>query len=219
MSGDDYMRARQEWEDRFLGQRKTVRLLVALSAASLAIGGLGLCYGAWASINSRFVPYVVAVDKIGRTVVAPSPETVDNWPPAVIRRELANFVRNLRTITPDLAVLRRQAGEAAAHLHRNSAAFQKISDYFRSAGHMPVEEAKTETVSVDVGSVNHIGGSSWRVEWTETAYGRQDGKLIGKHDYVATMIVHMAPVHSASELESNPLGLFVDDIDIQEVHV
>ena len=216
---DEYLRARKEWDDRFLGQQKTVRLLIALSAGSLLIGAMGLGFGTWASVNSRFVPYVVAVDKIGHTVVAPSPHTVHGWPPAVIRRELANFVVNLRTITPDLAVLRRQANEAAAHLHRDAPAFRKIASYFHTAGHSPTEEAKTKTISVDVSSVNHIGGSSWRVEWTETTYGRQDGKLLGRHNYVATMIINLSPVHSAAELQNNPLGLFIHDIDIEEVHV
>ncbi|TMV38346.1 hypothetical protein FGG78_42985, partial [Thioclava sp. BHET1] len=99
---DDYIAARKEWDDRFLGQRRMNTLYACITGASLAIGLAGMAFGIYASVNSRFIPYVVAVDKLGHATVAPSPKRVADWPPAVIRRELADFISNIRTITPDM---------------------------------------------------------------------------------------------------------------------
>jgi type IV secretory pathway TrbF-like protein len=41
----EYLEARLEWDDRFAGQRKSVRVLTGITIVSLAIGLLGLGYG------------------------------------------------------------------------------------------------------------------------------------------------------------------------------
>jgi type IV secretion system protein TrbF len=214
---DEYLAARAEWDDRFAGQRKTVRVLTGITGAALFIGAAGAIFGMYATLNSRFIPYVVAVDSLGRAVSAPAPAKVGDWPSAVVKRELADFIDKIRTITPDIAVLRQNHDQAAAYLDRSEAAFQKLQTYFSQPANEPVARAATVTVAVDVTSVNYVGGSTWRVEWTETTFGRKDGKEISRKLYVATLIIAVRPVRTEELLRQNPLGLFITDLDIQEV--
>ncbi len=72
MEGSVYLKARQEWDERYadlvLGKRNW-----QLAAAGLMVITLVLAFGmVWLSTRSRFVPYVVEVDKLGYALAAPS---------------------------------------------------------------------------------------------------------------------------------------------------
>lgn len=216
MSTDEYLLAREEWDDRFAGQRRAVRFMAALTVFSVVGGFFGLGYGMWATLNSRFVPYVVSIDDLGKAQLAPSPQVVSDWPAHVVKRELETWLERLRTVTPDVAVLRTNHSTAAAYMETGSPAFQKLEAIFNQPGMNPVERAKISTVSADVRSVNAIGGSSWRLEWVETSFNRSDGKPSGRKRFVATVLVEFRAVDDLERLKTNPLGLFIQDIDIQE---
>jgi type IV secretion system protein VirB5 len=214
---DAYLAARKEWDDRFAGQRRTVRFLATVSLLSLAIGVTGGIYGMWATVNARFVPYLVVIDDIGRAALAPSPQVISDWPEHVIKRELETFIERIRTITPDRSLLGENHQKAMAYLDSGEAAFRKLTTYFREPRNDPLERAKTVTVSSDVTTVNYLGGQSWRVEWTERSYERASGKELDTRRYVATLVVAWRQVRDLALLQVNPLGLFITDLDIQEL--
>ena len=184
---------------------------------SLVIGVSGGLYGMWATINARFVPYIVVIDDLGRAALAPSPEAISDWPEHVVKRELETFVERIRTITPDRTLLAENHQKAMAYLDSREAAFRKLTTYFREPRNDPLERAKTVTVSSDVTTVNFLGGQSWRVEWTERAYERATGKELESRRYVATLVVAWRQVRDLALLQVNPLGLFITDLDIQEL--
>ncbi|MBD1205415.1 MAG: type IV secretion system protein [Rhodobacteraceae bacterium] len=216
MGSDDYALARAEWDDRFAGQRRALRFMAALTILSVAGGLAGAGYGMWATINARYVPYIVAVDDIGKAALAPSPTVVTDWPVPVVKRELETWLERLRTVTPDIAVLRSNHAAAAAYMEVGTPAFTKLETAFNQPGMNPLERAKTMTVSADVRSINAVGGSSWRLEWVETSFNRTDGKQISRKRFVATVLVEFRVINDLERLETNPLGLFIRDIDIQE---
>ncbi|MBD1204738.1 MAG: hypothetical protein H9533_11445 [Rhodobacteraceae bacterium] len=216
MSGDDYLMAREEWDDRFAGQRRALRFMAALTVVSVVGGMIGAGYGMYAMLNSRYVPYIVAVDDLGKAQLAPSPEVVSDWPAPVVKRELETWLERLRTVTPDIAVLRSNHQAASAYMDVGTPAFTKLETAFNQPGMSPLERAKTMTVSADVRSINAVGGSSWRLEWVETSFSRTDGKQIARKRFVATVLVEFRAVNDLEKLETNPLGLFIRDIDIQE---
>ena len=72
MEGSVYLKARQEWEERYadlvLGKRNW-----HITAAGMMAITLVLAFGmVWVSTRSKFVPYVVEVDKLGYAIRAPS---------------------------------------------------------------------------------------------------------------------------------------------------
>ncbi len=72
MEGNVYLKARQEWDERYadlvLGKRNW-----QITAAGMMAIALVLAFGmVWVSSRSKFVPYVVEVDKLGYAIGAPS---------------------------------------------------------------------------------------------------------------------------------------------------
>jgi type IV secretory pathway TrbF-like protein len=72
MEGNVYLKARQEWDERYadlvVGKRNW-----QITAAVMMAVTLVLAFGmVWVSTRSKFAPYVVEVDKLGYAIGAPS---------------------------------------------------------------------------------------------------------------------------------------------------
>ena len=104
MESTVYLKARQEWDERYadlvLGKRNWQITAAAMMAITLV-----LVFGmVWVSTRSKFVPYVVEVDKLGYAIGAPSALTENtsristDW---MVRYELAAFIRNAREVITD----------------------------------------------------------------------------------------------------------------------
>ncbi len=72
MEGSVYLKARQEWDERYadlvLGKRNWQIAAAGMMAIALVLA-LGMV---WLSTRSKFVPYVVEVDKLGYALAAPA---------------------------------------------------------------------------------------------------------------------------------------------------
>jgi len=213
----EYLAARQEWDDRFAGQRKTVRVLTGITFAALVLAGLGMGYGIYTGARTQYIPHLVMVDELGRVDVAPPPARVQNWPPIVIRRELELFFERLRTVSPDPNVIGENHRAFEKYLPAGSAAATKLRAFFQEPQNNPIERARTETVAMDVISVIFVAGSTWRVEWRETTFSATSGKQTGTKRFVATAQIEFRTPTSGTLLRVNPLGLFIRDLDIQEI--
>ena len=215
----EYLAARQEWDDRFAGQRKTVRVLTGITFAALVLAGLGMSYGIYTGARTQYIPHLVMVDALGRVDVAPPPERVKNWPPRVIRRELELFFERLRTVSPDPNVIGENHRAFEKFLPAGSPAATKLRDFFQKPQNNPIDRARTETVAMEVISVNFVTGSTWRVEWRETTFSATSGKQTGTKRFVATAQIEFRTPTSAALLRVNPLGLFIRELDIQEIRI
>lgn len=213
----EYLAAREEWDDRFASQRKTVGFLGITTIISLGIGGLGLGYGIWTTARTQYIPYVVQVDNLGRAEIAAEPQLVGQWPDIVVKRELGLFFNRLRTISPDLSVVVKNHEAFEKFLPAGSPAEQKIRSYFSRAENDPRKRAARETVAVEIVGVNLVSGSSWQIEWTETAFARQSGRKQGVKRFAAIAQIEFRTPKSRELLKENPLGMFLLDLDTQEV--
>ena len=213
----EYLAAREEWDDRFAGQRKTVRVLTGITFAALGLALLGMGYGIYTGARTQYIPHLVMVDELGRAATAPPPERVTDWPEKLIRRELDLFIERLRGVTPDRAVIRDNHSAVDHYLADGSAAATKLRDYFREPENNPITRAETETVAVEVISVNYVTGETWRIEWRETLFDRPSGRERETRRFVATILLTFRTPTTDALLRANPLGLFVTDLDIQEV--
>lgn len=213
----EYLEARIEWNDRFAGQRKSVRVLTGITIISLWIGALGLGYGIWTGARTQYIPYIVQVDQLGRTEVAADPVRLGNWPAPVIKRELELFVERYRTVSPDLSIISQNHNAFEKFLTSGSPADAKIRAHFNRPENDPMKRAAVETISVEIKSVHLVSGSSWQIEWVETAYARQSGRLREAKRFVAITQIEFRTPKSREILKDNPLGLFLVDLDVQEV--
>jgi type IV secretory pathway TrbF-like protein len=202
-----YQRAGQVWDERIGSARVQAR-----SWRLLAFGCLGVCAGLsggllWESLQSRVVPYVVEVDRLGEArAVAPAERA---WTPtdAQIAWHLARFVTNVRSVSLDPVLMRENWLSAYDYVTERGA--RTLGEYARAAN--PFADVGHRTVSVQVTSVVRASERSFQVKWTETVYER--GSAAGTARWTAILTVILKAPKSADTLRKNPLGLYVDAID------
>ena len=202
-----YQRAGQLWDERIGSARVQAR-----NWRLMAFGGLLLSTGlsaglVWQSMQSRVVPYVVEVDRLGEArAVAPVAEDYRPTDPQ-IAWHLGRFIASVRSVSLDPVLMRQNWLGAYDFVTARGALF--LNEYARSA--QPFANVGDRTVSVQVTSVVRASDSSFQVKWTETAYER--GSLAGTSRWTAILSVRVRQPKSADELRKNPLGLKVDGID------
>src|SRR6516225_10521815 len=107
MVASPYIEARREWDERYadlvLGRRNW-----QIAAGGLLFATLILSAGiVWLSTQSRYIPYVVEVDKLGYALTVPQPLTpasAADAAPRMERYEVAAFIRDARSVTSDSQV-------------------------------------------------------------------------------------------------------------------
>jgi type IV secretion system protein VirB5 len=202
-----YQRAGQVWDERIGSARVQAR-----NWRLMALGGLGLSAALaggllWQSLQSRVVPYVVEVDRLGEPrAVAPAAEDYRPTDPQ-IAWHLGRFVSQVRSVSLDPVLMRQDWLAAYDMVTTRGAKF--LGEYARAAD--PFAGVGQRTVSVQVTSVVRASDRSFQVKWTETAYER--GSLAGTTRWTAILGVALRPPASAEALRKNPLGLYVDAID------
>lgn len=202
-----YQRAGQLWDERIGSARVQARnwRLMAFGALFLAIGLSSAL--AWQSMQSRVIPYVVEVDRLGEArSVAPAVADY-RASDAQIAWHLGTFIKNVRSRSLDPVLMREHWLSAYDFATPRAALF--LGEYARSAN--PFAEVGRRTVSVQVTSVVRASERSFQVKWTEQAYER--GSLAGTSRWTAMLTVKVQPPRSADVLRKNPLGLYVDAID------
>jgi len=202
-----YQRAGQVWDERIGSARVQAR-----NWRLMAFGGLLLSTALsggllWQSMQSRVVPYVVEVDRLGEAR-AVAPVEADYLPTdPQIAWHLGRFISNVRGVSLDPVLMRENWLAAYDFVTDRGGLF--LGEYARSAD--PFGQVGERTVSVQVTSVVRASDRSFQVKWTETAYER--GSLVGTSRWTAILSVVVRPPSSAEALRKNPLGLYVDAID------
>lgn len=202
-----YQRAGQLWDERIGSARVQARNWRWAAFGSLALAA-GLSGGLlWQSLQSRVVPYVVEVDRLGEArAVAPADATYHPTDPQ-IAWFLSHFISAVRSVSLDPVLMRANWLSAYDFTTKRGAVF--LGDYARTAD--PFGQIGERTVSVQVTSVVRASETSFQVKWIETAYAR--GKQTGVTHWTAILTYQQKTPSSAEILRRNPLGLYVDAID------
>ena len=201
-----YQKAAQAWDERIGSARVQARNWRLMAFGSLALS-MGLAVGmAWQSMQSRVVPYVVEVDRLGEVrAVAPAIETYQPTD-AQIAWHLGRFIAGVRGVSVDPVLVRRNWLDAYDFATDRAAVF--LNDYARTND--PFAAIGTRSVSVQVTSVVRASDSSFQVKWTEQVYER--GSLARTERWTAILTTVIQTPRSAEVLRKNPLGLYVNAI-------
>jgi type IV secretion system protein VirB5 len=162
----------------------------------------------WLGNSSKLVPYVVEVDKLGQAMAFGPAVELSRLDQRLYRFQLGLLVSGLRTIHPDRVSQRRSLQSAYAYLAEPAATY--VANYFRD--HNPF--TATGAVTVQVTSVLRLGqdDSSWQVQWYEDHYAT-DGRKTARGYFQATLQVQLRPPKASEIPLTNPLGLYVTQID------
>jgi len=202
-----YQRAGQLWDERIGSARVQAKnwRLMSFGSLGLAIamaGGL-----IWQSMQSRVTPYVIEVDKLGE-VQAVGPASQSYHPTdAEFAWYLARFITDVRSLSSDPVVVRKNWLEAYDYATDHGAVFlnqfAQANDPFKSVGE--------RTVSVQVTSVVRASDSSFQVKWVEQIY--EHDALAKTERWTAIVSVITQQPNTAEVLRKNPLGLYVNGLN------
>ena len=201
-----YQRAAQLWDERIGSARIQAKnwRLMAFGCLTLSVG---LAAGiVWQSARSRVTPYVVEVDRLGEVqAVAPA---ITSYQPsdAQIAWYLARVVTDVRALSTDPVLVRRNWLEAYEFATDRAALF--LNDFARTND--PFKAIGDRSASVEVSSVVRATDTSFQVKWTEQVY--RQGSLASTEHWTAILSTTVEPPRTADVLRKNPLGLYVTGI-------
>lgn len=202
-----YQRAGQLWDERIGSARVQARNWRYIAFGGLALSSAMSVALIWQSLQSRVTPYVVEVDRLGEARAVTAAEAGYAPTDPQIAWHLAAFIRNVRTVSLDPVLMRRDWLGAYDFVTQRGAQF--LGSYARSAA--PFDRIGERTVSVQVTSVVRASDQSFQVKWIETAFDR--GAQDGITRWTAILSVKSRPPRSADTLRRNPLGIYIDAID------
>lgn len=210
-----YLNARRSWNSH-VGSLIASRTLwqavalISLLVAFAAVGGV-----VYIGSQSKFVPYVVEVNKLGEAMaVAPAPQA-DKVDQRIVRASVAEFIVNARTVTPDIAMQRRAIFKVYALMNSGSPSTRKMTAFLNGSPETnPFKRAEKQTVNVEIISAIPQTTSTWQVDWVETQRTRK-GDIMGKpYRMRALMNVDsnaMPPEASDDQIRLNPMGIYISD--------
>lgn len=202
-----YQRAGQLWDDRIGSARVQARnwRLASFGSMSLALMlGAGMI---WLASQSRVTPYVVQVDKFG-AVQAIGPAAQSYTPTdAEIAWYLARFITDVRSLSLDPVVVRRNWLEAYDYATDHGAIF--LNQYAQAND--PFKAVGERTVSVQISSVVRVSDGSFQVKWIEQTF-EHDALARTEHWTAILSVVTKQPA-TAEILKKNPLGLYVNGVN------
>jgi type IV secretion system protein TrbF len=219
MAANPYVEARREWDERYadlvLGKRNW-----QIAAAGLLVVSLILASGmVWLATRSRYIPYVVEVDKLGYALTVPQALTPTSAPDVTARMEryeVAAFIRHARSVSSDTQVEQEMLDSLLDHAR--GAADRFLDEYYHSDdfSHNPFKIAQKRTVSVQIDSILKLSARSYQVRWTETERDL-NGAMSGTPTYwEAVLQTEIVPPNSQDTILSNPLGFYVTQISWTE---
>jgi type IV secretion system protein TrbF len=216
-----YLDARRAWNsavDRAFSQLHLFQI-VAVAGFLVALAAIGAM--AYIGSKSKFIPYVVEVDKLGEALAVKPAEVAARADERIIRASLASFIASARLVTPDMDLERKAVLTVYAFLQTKDPATAKINAWYQgSKDSDPFERAKKVEVSTNIASVEPVSQSSWQIDWTETTRDR-DGALVGRPAHMrAVLEIYVEPLGSTareSDITRNPLGIYVRDVNWEEI--
>ncbi len=191
----DLARGKRNWQLSSFG------LLVVLVVETLGYVRL--------SLTARVTPYVVEVDKLGSARAFGPVEPLRRTDARLVVSQIAEFVRDVRTVVPSDVGEREVMSRAYAFVDRGGAAF--LNAYFTDPRNNPRVLARAMTRTAEVTAVLPSGSAGWRVQWVETEYPIDGGAPVAQ-PWEAYLSIRMSPPETTEAIERNPLGVYVTSI-------
>lgn len=203
-----YVAARREWDERYgdiITRAKNWRFIAILSTIATLVAAAGTVV---LSVRSKVVPFVVAIDSLGRTVSAGPAEETTTVDERLKKAALFTWIEELRLVTTDPVAQRRAIDRVYAHLAMGSEAQGFVTAFYRSDP--PQKRAQTQTVSIEVKSVLPNSDRTYEIEWIETTHDLKGGVQSTDH-WKGSFTIALNPPSDERLMRINPLGIYVTD--------
>ena len=209
------LEGRYEFTRTFSDLARGKRNWQIVAFSSLALLALAVVGVVGMSLQSRTVPYVVEVDRMGRAVAIAPADAVASVSDRVVTATLAGFVSDIRTVYTDPTAQVDAVYRAYAHVAGDARGF--LEGYFAEPQNDPRLLGAEGRRAVEIVSVvpvptggNDVQARPYRVRWNEAVTTAQDGTV--ERAWEGYFSVEVQPPTTTEGIERNPLGVFVTDL-------
>ena len=212
------LNSKNVWNSRiseFFWKYRAWQLLAVLSLLIALLAVSGVIY---IGSQSKFIPYIVEVNKLGETVVVGRTQTGTIKDPRIIRAKVANFIDTLRLVSIDPALQRDYIYKTYESLRRGDPAFEKANIFYQDNKTNPFKLGKNISRNIEIKSLNRQTDETYQIDWLEYTYDKK-GILLYVKEFRALVTVFLSPidVESVNQLLENPLGIYIRDYNISEL--
>jgi type IV secretory pathway TrbF-like protein len=210
-----YRRARQEWDRRMgtaMVQAQNWRLATLLSLGLVLLSLIGTIY---LGAQPKAVPHIVQIDRIGAPAyLGPIGQSARDWKPtdAALKYHLRRFITDTRTVSSDVAVMKRYWVDAYTLITANAANY--LNAFAQETN--PIKRGDEERVTADVESIVQLSAETWQADWSEKSWDKA-GDETASSVWRGTFRVLIRVPETEEQLASNPIGLFIDEFHWSKV--
>jgi len=202
-----YQAAQQCWDDRIGNAR-----VQAANWRLMAFACFGLAFAMsvaliWKSARSTVTPYVVEVSQLGEVRAVGAADETYRPTDAQIANHLTRFISDVRSLSIDPIVVRKNWLEAYDFVSDRGAVV--LNDYARAND--PFGRIGETSVSVEVTSVVRASDASFQIRWIERTYA--NSTLVTTDRWTAIASIAVRPPRDEQRLRRNPLGLYINGLN------
>jgi type IV secretion system protein VirB5 len=210
-----YLAARRTWNDQSAANVASRQMFQLIGVLSLLVALAGVGGMTYIGSQSKFIPYVVEVDRHGQRQAVGPADRASPVDQRVVHAAVADWISSIRLVTPDRALQRKAVFKVYSMLAPNDPAIVKTNEWLNgTAESTPFNRAATETASIEIASVIPQTPETWQVDWTETVRDRQGVKKGEPQRWRALVTVYTMPATPETtdeDMRNNPLGVHVRD--------
>jgi type IV secretion system protein TrbF len=209
-----YLAARREWDERYgslISRARNWRIAAVLALAVALVATCGLIA---LSTKAKVIPYVVAIDNLGRVLAAGPADQASRADDRLKRAALFQWVSDLRAVTSDGIAQRKAIDRVYSMIANGSPAQVEIGDFYRNGP--PFDRAQKETIEVDVKAVFPVSDRTYQVEWTEIIRGLS-GQAESQDAWKGSVTIAISPPNDERLIRINPLGIYVTNVSWSKV--
>ena len=129
-TANPYLDARRQSNSQIDRAFGSLHVWQLIAVASLLIAFACVAGIVYFGSQTKFVPYVIEVDKLGEAVAVGPAQIAAPADPRVVRASLASFIAAARLVTPDIDLQRKAVFLVFGMLHAASRQRLKMSCYF-----------------------------------------------------------------------------------------
>lgn len=205
-----YIENRREADDRYMNLAvsrqnwiRAFQIVCALLAVSIGFNG-------YYSLQSKFIPYFIAYDKLGHIVqvgVVDKSNPIDSK--RIIRNSMMEWIENSRAVISDKMEMKRKIDQVYSHVGSNSKVKKQLDAYYKER--QVFDLAARQTIAAEITLAIPRGGNTWEIEWNEIRISPSGEKLGAPERWKAIVTYDFVPLDTEAAIRANPTGIFVTE--------
>jgi type IV secretory pathway TrbF-like protein len=199
----------RKWNEAYGYHRDNARRWFLVAAGAVVVAGGAVARGWYHDTEPKRVPWII--DRNGPSVMTAHLEA--SLPDAVrIKGHLTDWIMGMRTVTSDTILQSKLVTRTYAWTDATAIGHQQLDAWYTVNN--PYERAKLGTVDIDEVSVVAQSGDGWLIDWKETAYARDIGKIPQTSWWRMSVNVHVRLPETDDEFRTNWDGVFTESFHL-----